>query len=89
MGKTRRLLDEYRYPGFRPKADIKGVFGDPKARVICLDRTGKKRSAAVVGPRMGAITTRGFGGFGIYPAGMLGFIWTWRSGVFLAGSARP
>lgn len=34
MEKKRRLLDEYRFPGFSPIAEIKGIFGDSKARVI-------------------------------------------------------
>ena len=41
MEKRRRLLDEYRFPGFSPRAEIKGIFGDPKARVIRLKRTQK------------------------------------------------
>lgn len=36
MGKKKRLLDEYRFPGFRPKAEIKGIFGDSKARLFDL-----------------------------------------------------
>ena len=31
MGKKRRLLDEYQFPGFRPMSKIQGIFGDPKA----------------------------------------------------------
>ncbi|MEW5746110.1 MAG: hypothetical protein AB1805_11820, partial [Nitrospirota bacterium] len=58
MGKKRRLLDEYRFPGFRPRADIKGRFGDPKARIIQLERTQKKQSAAVAVQCIEAITTR-------------------------------
>jgi len=41
MQKKRRLLDEYRFPGFGPKAAIKGIFGEPDARVIKLDRQKK------------------------------------------------
>ena len=41
MGKKRRLLDEYRFPGFGPRAEIKGIFGDSKARVIHFNRTQK------------------------------------------------
>ena len=41
MGPIRRLLDVYRFPGCRPKATIKGVFGDPKARIIRLERRQK------------------------------------------------
>jgi hypothetical protein len=43
MGKRRRLLDEYRFPGYRPRAGIRGVFGNPSARVIDLERVQKKR----------------------------------------------
>lgn len=49
MGKKRRLLDEYRFPGYRPKADIRGVFGDPKARVIWLERIRKKTECGICG----------------------------------------
>jgi transposase len=42
MGNISRLLDVYQFPGFRPKATIKGIFGDPKARVIRLERRQKK-----------------------------------------------
>ena len=35
------MLDEYRFPGFRPKAEITGIFGDPKARGIRLERRQK------------------------------------------------
>lgn len=62
MGKKRRLLDEYRFPGFRPRAEIQGVFGDPKARVIHLKRTQKKQYAGNVARFIGVITTRRFVG---------------------------
>ena len=29
MGKLRRLQDVYRFPGFVPMAEVRGVFGDP------------------------------------------------------------
>lgn len=47
MRKTKRLLDEYRFPGFRPNAKIKGKFGDSRARIILLERRQKKRHVAV------------------------------------------
>lgn len=74
MGRKRQLLDEYQFPGFRPKANIKGVFGDPKARVIHLKRTQKKRCADVAIRCIGVITIRRCDGYGIYPAGIHGFI---------------
>jgi hypothetical protein len=31
------------FPGFRPEQTVRGIFGDPKARVITLKRRSKKR----------------------------------------------
>ncbi len=73
-------MDEYQFPGYRPKARIQGVFGDPRARVIQLGRKGKKRYVAVVVQFTEAITIGRCGGYGIFPVGMLGFIWRWRCG---------
>jgi len=75
MGKKRQLVDEYRFPGFRPQARIKGEFGDPKARIVRLERTQKKQSVDVVGRYTEIITTRRYDGSGIYHVGMHGFIW--------------
>src|SRR5437870_3808337 len=41
MRRARRLVDVYRFPAFRPRAAVRGVFGDPKARVVRLERRGK------------------------------------------------
>jgi len=38
LHKRKRLLDAYRFPGFTPCDDIRGVIGDPLARVIPLVR---------------------------------------------------
>ena len=73
MGKKRRLLDEYRFPGFGPRAEIKGIFGDSKVRVIRLKRIQKKRYAGVVERFIGVIMTRRCVGYGIYPVGLHGF----------------
>ena len=88
MGRKRRLLDEYRFSGFRPRAEIKGIFGDRKARVIRLERTQKKLYAGVAAKFIGVITTRKFDGYGIYPVGMPGYIWKWRFGEYSVGDAR-
>lgn len=47
MKKNKKLLDEYRFPGFRPLAVVKGKFGDNKARIVRLIRRQKKLFAAV------------------------------------------
>jgi hypothetical protein len=87
MEKKRQLLDEYRFPGFRPRADVHGVFGDPKARVIRLERTQKKQSVDVVGKYTEAITTRSFGGYEICHVGMHGYTWRRKSGGSYARGA--
>ncbi len=87
MGKNRKLRDEYRFPGFRPRAEVKGIFGDSKAQVIRLEQTQKKQYAGVVAKFIGVITTRKFDGYGIYLVGMHGYIWKWRFGVYYVGSA--
>jgi len=84
MGKKRRLQDEYRFPGFRPRSRIRGIFGDPKARVIRLERTQKKRYAVVAARYIGVITTRQYDGYGICHVGMSGYIWKWKSDGFNA-----
>jgi hypothetical protein len=88
MRTKRRLLDEYRFPGFHPGAEIQGIFGDPKARIIHLKRSQKKQFADAVEEFSGIITTRKDVGYGIYPVGIPGSIWRWRCVVFFAGDAR-
>ena len=43
MRKQRRLEDAYRFIGFRPEHTVRGIFGDPMARIVRLLRRGKKR----------------------------------------------
>ncbi len=85
MRKKRRLLDEYRFPGFSPGAEIKGIFGDPKARLVILKRVQKKQSAGAVGEFIGVITIRRCVGYEIYLVGTPGFIWKWRCGEYYVG----
>ncbi len=77
MRKIKRLLDEYRFPGFRPVAKIKGKFGDSKARIIPLERRQKKRRAAVAEQFIEAIMTAKHDLFAIYHVVQSGFIWRW------------
>ena len=41
MHKQKRLIDAYRFKGFEPSDEVTGIFGDPKARVIRLNRCKK------------------------------------------------
>jgi hypothetical protein len=77
MRKTKRLLDEYRFPGFRPVAKIKGKFGDSNARIISLERRQKKRYVAVAEQFIEAIMTTKHDLFVIYHVVQSGFIWRW------------
>lgn len=87
MDKKRRLLDEYKFPGFHPRSEIQGIFGDPGARVIRLERRQKKRHVVAAALFIGATTTKPCDGYGICPAGMPGFIWKWKSGGYGARGA--
>ena len=78
--KPRHLVDAYTFPGFRPRATVQGLFGDPHARLVTLVRRGKKQSAAHVARFTEAGTTARGDGFGICPAVRTGFTWTWKCG---------
>jgi len=49
MEKRQRLVDEYRYPGFRPLSTIRNHPNDPDARIITMRRRQKKLYAEVAG----------------------------------------
>jgi hypothetical protein len=79
-----RLPDTYRFPGFRPVAVVRGIFGDPKVRIVTLQRRRKKRPAAsAVNPSV-PITTASRGASATCPVATPGS--TWRS-KFAASSA--
>ncbi|MDR4460481.1 MAG: hypothetical protein MRJ67_08195 [Nitrospirales bacterium] len=87
MAQKKSLLDAYRFPGCRPRATIKGIFGDPQARIIQLERRQKKRWAGVAGLCTEVRTTASHVWSGTSHAGMRGFTWKWRCGAFPAGGA--
>jgi len=62
MRKIMRLPDTYRFPGFRPAATVRGIFGDPKARIVSLQRRRKKRPVAFAANPSAPITTASGGG---------------------------
>ena len=88
MRAHRRLEDTYRFSGFRPLATVRGVFGDPKVRILPLQRWGKKHSVGPVAVAIAGFTTTSSAGFGTCPVATR--VSTWRSpfvgyGVGLAG----
>jgi hypothetical protein len=48
MKKARTLLELFSYPGFVASNKLEGKFGNPKARIIQLDRKKKRRHAPYV-----------------------------------------
>lgn len=87
MRKRRRLVDLYAFPGFQPRAGVGGVFGDPKARVVFLERRGKKPAAGcAVGVRVES-TNASFDGREIFRREKLASTWSWKSGASFAGAA--
>jgi hypothetical protein len=87
--KSKRLVDAYRFTGFRPLEKIKGVFGDPLARVVTLTRRSKKRPAACVGACIRAGTTDAHGECVISPVGRTASFWSSRFGACTARVAKP
>jgi len=79
--RQRRLWDAYAFDGFRPQPTVRGVFGDPKARVITLVRRSKKRFVAVVAEFTPGGTTGAHGAFAICPVATRVFIWRSRCGA--------
>jgi hypothetical protein len=61
----RRLLEAYKYPGFRPRATIREAAGDGGTLIVSLDRRSKKVAAAAAARSAGAGTTAGNGGCAI------------------------
>ena len=62
MRKKRRLQDQYRFAEFRPDPMVRGIFGDPKARIVRLVRRRKKQHAGPAGEWRGVFTTTRCGG---------------------------
>jgi len=88
MQKRKRLQDEYQFPGFRPKAIVKGKFSDRGSKVVRLERRQKKRYADVVDLFIGVFTTTKKGIFEIYLVAEREFIWKWKFGEFCAERAE-
>src|SRR3954449_2965326 len=84
LKRSRRLWDTYSFPDFRPEQTVRGVFGDPKARVITLKRRSKKRLAATAVASRWAGTIARCAGCAICRAATRGYFWTWRCGGLIA-----
>jgi len=83
----RRLSDTYRFSGFRALEPIKGVFGDPRARVVTLVRRSKKRPATRAVEFTAVGTTESSEGRGICLAATHAYFWTSRFGASCVDAA--
>jgi hypothetical protein len=79
--KRRRLLDAYRFPSFRPIEDVRGVFGDPQARVVSLVRRSKKRRAGRADDSIRGGTIARFGALAIWQPAACVYSWSSRCGA--------
>jgi hypothetical protein len=87
--RTRRLWDTYAFEGFRPSSSVRGVFGDPKARVIALVRRSKKLYVAAAGKYNKAGTTVESARFEICHAAIRECTWSSRcAGSFVEAVAK-
>ena len=85
--RKRRLWDAYAFPGFRPLPTVRGVLGDPKARVITLRRRSKKRVVGRVVEYTGVGTTDASDGSGTLLAATCASTWKWKCDACIAGAA--
>jgi hypothetical protein len=85
MTKPIKLEDAYRFPGYVPQANVRGIFGDSSARVLTLRRKEKKRHAAPVDLSTRDFTTGKLGAYETYPVVGFASTWNWRFAEFLAG----
>lgn len=89
MRKRQTLSDLYRFPGFRPKKTMHGIFGDPNARIIKLSRRGKKLFAASAEQYIGRLAIVESVLSAICPLATPGYTSNWRfAGSSVAGVAK-
>jgi transposase len=67
--RKQRLWDAYGFPGFRPGPTVRGILGDPKARIIGVNRCSKKHCAVAVDLCIAAGTIARCVAFAIFPCG--------------------
>lgn len=89
MANVNQLRDLYAFPGFRPEAHVHGVFGDPYAVVIPLERLRKKPPVECVEPSTARSTINSFAAFAISTAAGVASIWSSPFAASPVGSARP
>jgi len=85
--KRRRLRDAYRFPGFRPMEEVRGVFGDPHARIVTLARRSKKRHAEHADASIPGGMIASFAARAIFRPAACASSWSSRCDAFIAAGA--
>lgn len=85
--KKKRLSDAYTFPGYVPQEKVLGIFGDSRARVVRLERTGKKPSVVPAVLLLLRSMTEKLSESVTFPAATLESILKSRSDEFSAGRA--
>ena len=89
MRKRLTLSDLYLFPGFRPKKTVYGIFGDSNARVIKLNRRGKKLFAASAVQHIGPLVIEETALYATYPVVTPGSTSNWKfAASSVAGAAK-
>jgi hypothetical protein len=89
MSKTKHLEDAYRFPGFHPLRWVKGIFGDPWARLLTLRRQEKKPSVELAVRFTDPTTITGCGKSATCPAAVSASTWNWKHAVSSVANAAP
>jgi len=87
--RLRRLPDGYSFAGFRARATVRGVFGDPDVRIVRLERRSKKQFAAVAGWSAAGGTIGGCVGFATCRARDFGSFWSSKCVASRAAVVAP
>ena len=87
MSKHKRLSDAYGFSGFSALQIVKGIFGDPKARVIILKRRTKKQFVQPVERRTRVFMIVKSAMCATSPVAIHGYFWNWKYAESNAGVA--
>lgn len=83
------LYDAYRFKGFTTRRELKVVQGEPRARILRLNRRSKKQSAALVVPSTRVGMTKELDEYVTFRVEILSSTWSLKCVGSSVGVARP
>ena len=89
MAKLKQLRDHYRFAGFVPSTRIRGLFGDPVAVVIRLERRQKKRRVVFAVMSLSPTTINDLERSAISPRGISVSTYRFLYGGYFARGVMP